>query len=260
MWAAASADAGAVISSGYAYGNNITYRDITSGNNGAPCLTGYDLCTGRGSWLYSAASPPPQQPSLTISGGGQTLTAGSQSAPMVVSISTAPTSDLTVTLSSTSSTGTISPTSVTIPAGSTTSGSFTYSDSTAGTWTLTASAAGTTSASTTVTVNPASLSTMNVAVSAGAATRKGPNYRVPLTVTATSASSTPVSGASATLTVYAGSTCSGATVATGTATTGTNGTAAFTFSTRQTGTWCAVANVNATGYSTGSGQTTFNTP
>src|SRR5439155_1757399 len=24
---------------------------ITSGNNGAPCLTGYDLCSGRGSWV-----------------------------------------------------------------------------------------------------------------------------------------------------------------------------------------------------------------
>jgi subtilase family serine protease len=260
MWAAASADNGSQVNTAYVYGTSITYRDITSGSNGAPCLTGYDLCTGRGTWLYTTPSPPPQQPSLTISGGGQTLTAGSQSAPMTVSISTAPTSDLTVTLSSTSSTGTLSPTTVTVPAGSTTSGSFTYTDTTNGTWTLTASAAGTTSASTTVTVNPASLSTMNVAVSAGAATRKGPNYHVPLTVTATGASSTPVSGASVILSLYASSTCSGATVATGTATTGTNGTAAFTFSTRQTGTWCALASVSATGYSTGSGQTTFSTP
>jgi subtilase family serine protease len=28
-----------------------TIRDITSGNNGASCLVGYDLVTGRGSWL-----------------------------------------------------------------------------------------------------------------------------------------------------------------------------------------------------------------
>lgn len=50
MWAARSADAGVVVNSAYVYGNSITYRDITSGNNGAPCLVGYDLCTGRGSW------------------------------------------------------------------------------------------------------------------------------------------------------------------------------------------------------------------
>jgi subtilase family serine protease len=50
MWAARSADAGAVVNSAYVYGNNITYRDITSGNNGASALIGYDLVTGRGSW------------------------------------------------------------------------------------------------------------------------------------------------------------------------------------------------------------------
>jgi subtilase family serine protease len=50
MWAARSADAGAVVNSTYVYGNNINFRDITSGNNGAPCLVGYDLCAGRGSW------------------------------------------------------------------------------------------------------------------------------------------------------------------------------------------------------------------
>jgi subtilase family serine protease len=50
MWAARSAVAGAVVNSAYVYGNSITYRDITSGNNGAPCLVGFDLCSGRGSW------------------------------------------------------------------------------------------------------------------------------------------------------------------------------------------------------------------
>jgi hypothetical protein len=28
------------------------YRDITVGNNGASCLVGYDLVTGRGSWTH----------------------------------------------------------------------------------------------------------------------------------------------------------------------------------------------------------------
>ncbi len=54
MWAARSAVAGKVVNSAYVYGSSITYRDITSGNNGAPCLVGYDLCTGRGSWIGTA--------------------------------------------------------------------------------------------------------------------------------------------------------------------------------------------------------------
>jgi subtilase family serine protease len=51
MWAGRAADAGTVVNSAYVYGNSIDYRDITAGNNGAPCLTGYDLCSGRGSWI-----------------------------------------------------------------------------------------------------------------------------------------------------------------------------------------------------------------
>jgi subtilase family serine protease len=51
MIAAHAAISGAVVNSAYVYGNNITFRDITSGNNGAPCLVGFDLCTGRGSWI-----------------------------------------------------------------------------------------------------------------------------------------------------------------------------------------------------------------
>ena len=53
MWAARSADAAAVVNSAYVYANKITFRDITIGNNGAPCLVGYDLCSGRGSWTGS---------------------------------------------------------------------------------------------------------------------------------------------------------------------------------------------------------------
>jgi subtilase family serine protease len=50
MWAARAADAGTVIDAGSVYGASITYRDITLGGNTAGCLSGYDLCTGRGSW------------------------------------------------------------------------------------------------------------------------------------------------------------------------------------------------------------------
>jgi subtilase family serine protease len=52
MVAARAAIAGVVVGSAYVYGNSITYRDILSGNNGASCLVGYDLVTGRGSWTH----------------------------------------------------------------------------------------------------------------------------------------------------------------------------------------------------------------
>jgi len=52
MWAARSAVAGVLVDSSYVYGRaSSTFRDITAGNNGAPCLVGFDLCTGRGSWI-----------------------------------------------------------------------------------------------------------------------------------------------------------------------------------------------------------------
>ena len=50
MWAGRAAVSGALTNASYIYGSNITFRDITSGNNGAACLTGFDLCSGRGSW------------------------------------------------------------------------------------------------------------------------------------------------------------------------------------------------------------------
>jgi subtilase family serine protease len=53
MWAARSAVAGATVNATYVYGSAIGYRDVTVGNNGAPCLVGFDLCSGRGSWTGS---------------------------------------------------------------------------------------------------------------------------------------------------------------------------------------------------------------
>jgi len=50
MWAARSADAGVVVNAAYVYGSAITFRDIRSGGNTGGCLTGFDLCSGRGSW------------------------------------------------------------------------------------------------------------------------------------------------------------------------------------------------------------------
>jgi subtilase family serine protease len=55
MWAARSAARSGVslpaVNAAYVYGTNIGYRDITTGSNGNPCLAGYDLCAGRGSWV-----------------------------------------------------------------------------------------------------------------------------------------------------------------------------------------------------------------
>jgi subtilase family serine protease len=51
MVAARSAAAGIVVDARAVYGGTIIFRDITSGNNGAQCVTGFDLCTGRGSWI-----------------------------------------------------------------------------------------------------------------------------------------------------------------------------------------------------------------
>jgi subtilase family serine protease len=50
MWAARSAVLGSVVDASYVYGGHIAFRDIISGDNGAPCLVGFDLCTGLGSW------------------------------------------------------------------------------------------------------------------------------------------------------------------------------------------------------------------
>jgi len=51
LWAARAADTGMVVNATTIYSATITYRDITGGGNGAPCLPGYNLCAGRGSWL-----------------------------------------------------------------------------------------------------------------------------------------------------------------------------------------------------------------
>ena len=175
MWAARSAVEGAVVGASYVYGSSIAFRDITSGNNGAPRLVGFDLCTGRGSWTGGGSgSPPPSQPTLSFGTSPQTLTAGQASGAMKVAISDAPSADLSVTLTSSSaggsfSTGSSGPWSSTafvkIPSGSTTSESFYYEDTKAGSSTLTASAAGSTSGTQTETIAAAALASFAVSPS-----------------------------------------------------------------------------------------------
>ncbi len=48
MWAARSADAGAVVNSAYVYGSNIPFRALTTGGNPAGCLGGVGRGSGRG--------------------------------------------------------------------------------------------------------------------------------------------------------------------------------------------------------------------
>ena len=111
----------------------------------------------------------------------------------------------------------------------------------------------------TATVNPATTTqpTIAVTVSAGTAVPRHNRYQVPLTVKAAS-SGNALSGASVTLQVFPGTSCSG-TAANGTATTDSSGTASFTFTTKQAATYCASATVSDTGYTTGTNSTTFTT-
>jgi subtilase family serine protease len=179
MWAAASADAGVVVDAQYVYGNAINFRDIISGNNGAPCLTGFDLCSGRGSWLFSSSgttttTSPSSTTSTTTptttttigSSGSMTVgvTAGPESSkgpshkvPLTVSVtsSSSPVSGASVALSVYSGgvlngkcVGTLAATG-TGTTGSTGSLTFTFSTKKTGQWcaSATASAAGYASAS-----------------------------------------------------------------------------------------------------------------
>jgi len=54
FFAARSAIRGAVVNVTYVYSGHITFRDITTGNNGFACKTGLDLVTGLGSWTGSS--------------------------------------------------------------------------------------------------------------------------------------------------------------------------------------------------------------
>jgi subtilase family serine protease len=51
MIAGHAATKGIQVNASTVYGSSLTFRDITVGNNGAKCLVGYDLCSGRGSWI-----------------------------------------------------------------------------------------------------------------------------------------------------------------------------------------------------------------
>ncbi len=103
-------------------------------------------------------------------------------------------------------------------------------------------------------------STLAVKVTAGALSGSRARYEVPLAVTADNATtSAAVSGASVTLQVFGNATCTGTATASGSGTTASSGQVTFNFTTRTAGTWCALADVTATGFSPGSGQSSFST-
>jgi hypothetical protein len=159
------------------------YRDITIGSNGscgAVCTAGpgYDFVTGLGSPLSGAlvaalaggASGGGTTGTLTYATAPQSLTAGSPSGTITVTLSpAAPAGGATLALSSTSPSGTFSTspapftptTTVAVPAGATTA-SFYYEDTAAGSPTIGAAATGYTAASQTLTVNPGPLATITI--------------------------------------------------------------------------------------------------
>ena len=106
MWAAASADAGVVVNAAYVYGSNINFRDITSGNNGAPCLVGFDLCSGRGSWIFSSGTTTTTTTTIPTSTTTVPVTTTTTTLPTSTTTSTTTTSTTTSTTSTTTSTTT----------------------------------------------------------------------------------------------------------------------------------------------------------
>ncbi len=123
--------------------------------------------------------------------------------------------------------------------------------STAATGVVTATVGGVSdSASVTVTA----LTPMSLSVTNASTTRKGPNYLTPLTATATTTGAVPVSGASATVSVYSGACSTGTLVSTSSGTTASNGQFSFTFSSKKQGSYCALATASKGGYTSATGQ------
>jgi subtilase family serine protease len=237
---------------------NASYS-LSSGYNGP---AGLGTPEGVGAFQASTSSTP--NFTLSASPSSETVTAGG-SATYTVSVSPSGGFNDSVTLSVSGLPSGASANFSPDPATSSSTLSVSTSTSTpAGTYTLTITGTGggiNRSATVSLVVqSSAPAGTMSVSVSAGSATRSGRGYKVPLTVTADDATTgAPISGASVVLSVYAGPSCSGTPAASGTGTTGSNGQVGFTFTTRTAGTWCALATVTASGYTDGSGETTFST-
>lgn len=169
MIASHAAETATQVNAANVYGGSLKIYNVTSGSNGHPCMTGYNLCTGLGSWnTYKGTANTPPAGSLKFTSSTVSVKAGTAAA---LTISTGASGSATVTITSGSATGTFS----TSPAGTykssdsltvTTSGTvFYYKDKKAGSDTLTASASGWTSATKTVSVTAGTVA--RVAVTPG---------------------------------------------------------------------------------------------
>jgi subtilase family serine protease len=171
IWAAHSAAAGDHVNATFVYGSNIDFYDITSGSNGHTCVKGYNLCDGLGSWNTSVGTQNGAAAgSLSFTPATKSLTAGT-AVGLSIELSASQTSNVSVTLTSTSAKGGFSTTGnpttftkslpITVPAGSTTKGVY-YEDTVAGSPTLTASSSGWTSGTKSVTVTAGTLADISV--------------------------------------------------------------------------------------------------
>ena len=147
------------------------FRDIVSP---APAAPGFDTATGRGSPRADVLVPllaPTLTGTLTFTSGPQTIAAGADSDPIAVQISSAPTTDVVLTFSTSSSSGGFSTSpsgshtsslSVTVAAGASAAPAVYYRDTKAGSPTVTVAASGYVGASQTVRVTAGPLATMSV--------------------------------------------------------------------------------------------------
>ncbi len=272
MVAAHAAETGEHVDATLVYGGTMELYNVTTGSNGHPCEKGYNLCAGLGSWNTAVGSTAATSGSggtrsagtLSFTSGAQKLIVGRWSGALAVTLGApAPAAGLTVSISTTSSSGELS----TSPEGSSpshsltlhvTSGSsrvpaFYYEDADAGTPTIEVSALDWTPASQTETVT--TVAALGVTITPGSSARSGRSYHVPVTVAVTS-SGKPVSKATVAFTVYQGS-CTGSRVAAGTGSTGPRGGVLFTFATGTTGSYCAKASATLGGVSPGSATVEF---
>ena len=207
LWAARSAVAGAHVTATYVYGDNIPYYEVVTA--GQQCGSGYNFCSGVGSWNQSHGS---LGATLSFSASPQTLTTGQVSVADAVDLSApAPaTGGLSVSLStsssgggfSTSPAGPFAPTlSVSVPAGATASGTFYYRDTKAGRPVVTASAPNVSPVTQTDTINVGPLARITVSPTTLNLT-EGANQS--LTATAVDQYTNPIPGFDPTWTATAG--------------------------------------------------------
>ncbi len=270
MVAAHAAEAGAHVDATFVYGGKINLYNVSVGSNGHPCQSGYNLCTGLGSWntavgSTSAGSGSSVAGAFGFTSGAQELAAGTWSGALTVALSKPATgaAGMAVTVASGSSTGELSTSpggtspgrslTLRVPTGSIEVPTFYYRDTNAGTHTITVSAVGWAPAVQTVTVTASP--TLEVVVTPGPSSRSRRSYHVPLTVTVKS-SDRLVGRADVTITVHLGS-CAGGRVASGTGSTGPRGLVVFTFAVSATGTYCAKVTAATHGVAPGSSTAPF---